>query len=142
MCVAESGWILETVPEQAIDANVGGPNQPIRQQPELLVNDRKSDEKQGCHKRVDQVIKGCPKPYARKIAQHRKIWYQDQHDKYDPAGSCFSVSKQACAKYNAALSAEKQTRTRKHAFTHNTIHGSPASQKFTPYLCHFSTDLR
>ena len=115
MCVAKPGRILETIPKQAIDANMGGPNQPIGQQPKPLVDDREYDEQQGCHKRVDQVIEGCPKPYARKIAQHRKIWYQDQHDKYDAAGSCFSASKQACAKYNAALSAEKQTRTRKHA---------------------------
>jgi hypothetical protein len=44
MCVAKPGRILETVPKQAIDANVGGPNQPIGQQPKLLVDDREYDE--------------------------------------------------------------------------------------------------
>jgi hypothetical protein len=68
MGVLESGRILETISKQAVHANMGGPNQPVRQQPELLVKDRKCDEQQGCYEDVEQVVEGCPEPYIQQIA--------------------------------------------------------------------------
>ena len=62
MGVTEPGRILETKPKQAIQADMGGPNQPIGQQPELLVEDRKCDEQEGYDQRVDQVIKSGTEP--------------------------------------------------------------------------------
>jgi len=68
MCVVETRRVLEAEPKQAIHANMGGPNQPIREQPKLFVKDRECDEQQGYHKRMDQVIKSGTKSYTQQIA--------------------------------------------------------------------------
>jgi len=127
MCVAEPGRVLQTIPKQTINADVSGPNQSIGHQPELLGRRRESDEKQGCHKRMDSVVKSRPKPCACQISQHGKIWYQDQEGKANPTGSCFAVQKKACAKYDTALSAENQTRARKH--TSSIAQGGPTRKE-------------
>ena len=68
MGVLEPGWILETKPEQTIDANMGGPDQAIGQQPEVLAKDRKRDEKQRSHQRVEQIIDGGAEAYSQQVA--------------------------------------------------------------------------
>ncbi len=67
MCVAELGRILKAKPKEAIHANMGGPNQPVGQQPELLAQDRKCDEHQRRHEHVENVIENRPEPYAQQI---------------------------------------------------------------------------
>jgi hypothetical protein len=56
MCVVESGRVLETVPKQAIHADMGSPDQPVGKQPELFVKDRDCDEQQRKDKGMDQII--------------------------------------------------------------------------------------
>src|SRR6516162_11822001 len=62
MCVAEPGRVLQAIPKETINADVSGLNQSIRHQPELLERHRKSDQKQGCHKRMENVVDGRPEP--------------------------------------------------------------------------------
>ena len=64
MRVAEPGRVLQAVSKQTINADVSGPNQSIGHQPELLERHRESDEKQGCHKRMDDVVEGRPEASA------------------------------------------------------------------------------
>jgi hypothetical protein len=68
MCVVESGRILEPESKQAIHADMSSPDQPIREQPKLLVKDRERHEQQRNDERVDQVVKSGPKPNAQHIA--------------------------------------------------------------------------
>ena len=115
MRVAESGRILKAKPKQAIRANMGGPNQSERQQPELLQKDRKRDQKQGRHEHMEKVVNTGAKPHAKQIAQNRKIRRQNQEYEQDPVGTYFPINKNADDKYDTALSAEKHVGTREHA---------------------------
>jgi hypothetical protein len=62
------GRILEAESKQAIHADMSSPDQPIREQPKLLVKDRERHEQQRNDERVDQVLKSGPKPNAQHIA--------------------------------------------------------------------------
>ena len=56
MGVLKACRVLETVPKQAIHADMGSPDQPVGKQPELLVKDRDCDEQQWKDERMDQII--------------------------------------------------------------------------------------
>jgi hypothetical protein len=60
MGVVETSGILKAKPKQSVNPDMGGPNQSIGQQPELLVKNRECDEQERDDQRVDQVIKCAP----------------------------------------------------------------------------------
>ena len=104
--ILETGFVFQSVAEQAIEADVGGPDQTEGKEGRLMREINNEPKQEGSGVGMAGVVKRGPDFLPKEVADHQQVRRQKQRGKQAPRGSYFVVYDAGCNEYRESLGVE------------------------------------
>jgi hypothetical protein len=95
MGVAEGGVVFQAITKETIDADVGRPDEDVRQRGEMAERNTRGAQRDGPDIRVDQVVAGGTDFRTDQISEHKNVGHQEYCNENRPCVSGVAVEHHA-----------------------------------------------
>ena len=85
MGLFELGGVFESIAEQAVEGDVGDPDEGNWQGAGVIVKERKGQEKEGQEQDVSGVVERCSEADVEDVTEHEEIGSEEENGEEQPA---------------------------------------------------------